>query len=550
LAGGAALAVISVAVIGYMARDFWFSFDDWDFLTTREIGSGDDLLRPHGPHWKTWVVVTFRGVYGLVGPDYWPWYFLPRLIGHAAMAFVIWRVVLRRGADPVLAGGAFAVLLVLGVSFYQGPETVGMYIVFSAVAGVALLVHEQASPTVRQQVAVFALLLAALMSNGWGLALLGSTGLVVLATGRVRQWWAPLAGAAAVYVGWYALYRDQLPDRSQLTPAALIDSIAPMFVILRTTIQNTLGLPSPLAVLAVVALLGALLGLAVSGRLDRFDAIVLMSLGVTLGLLSLQRVVPFQEGASRLLKQAATEPRFGYGVFVLLLLALLPHVPVRQTRIARIAIGAGAVTLVAFNLVSLSERMNRREDVTRDARAAVETAGALIAAGEPYLPAGRFPGVRRAGPFALVFLSTDGVDRLVADGWDPNPSTDPHVRWAVRGALRMQPDRGFRAPGLPDRRFQAPADATIPVTRLNLSDGCFELTAAPARSFAVNGPGAITVEGPPDSLVLMTWQDGFGLGTAWVGPGALELVEPAGSAMVTADLRQGGPVLICGLEGQ
>ena len=102
----------------------------------------------------------------------------------------------------------------------------------------------------------------------------------------------------------------------------------------------------------------------------------------------------------------------------------------------------------------------------------------------------------------------------------------------------------------PDPRFQAPADATTPVTRLNLSDGCFELTAAPARSFTVNGPRVITVEGPPDSLVLMTWQDGFGLGSAWVGPGALELVEPAGSAVVTADLRQRGPVLICGLGGQ
>ena len=52
-----------------------------------------------------------------------------------------------------------------------------------------------------------------------------------------------------------------------------------------------------------------------------------------------------------------------------------------------------------------------------------------------------------------------------------------------------------------------------------------------------------------DSRRGVTGDDQFGSGTSLIGPAALEFAGPTGTATVSARLREGDSVLVCGLTG-
>ena len=95
------LALLSIPIVTWLSRDLWFYADVWDYLTNREIGSVDDLLRPQVGHWGTPSVIQTRILYGTVGMDFWPGHLIPRLIEWAGLSVFCWTVLRRRGADPV-----------------------------------------------------------------------------------------------------------------------------------------------------------------------------------------------------------------------------------------------------------------------------------------------------------------------------------------------------------------------------------------------------------------------------------------------------------------
>ena len=49
-----------------------------------------DLTRPIGGHWTSWSVLLLRGLYRTFGVDFWPWFYIPRLIGHTLLVTLIW----------------------------------------------------------------------------------------------------------------------------------------------------------------------------------------------------------------------------------------------------------------------------------------------------------------------------------------------------------------------------------------------------------------------------------------------------------------------------
>ncbi len=55
-----------------------------------------------------------------VGFEFWLWHFLPRVIGYAAMTYVMWVVLRRRGTDPAIGWIALGGLLLLGPSGFLG----------------------------------------------------------------------------------------------------------------------------------------------------------------------------------------------------------------------------------------------------------------------------------------------------------------------------------------------------------------------------------------------------------------------------------------------
>ena len=207
---GGAVAVVSMIFIAHFARDFWFRYDNFQLIANRRIGSLNDWFRPHLDHWLTWTVLLSRGLFGLVGMHYWPLWYAPRLIGHAAIAFLIWRTLLHRGADRLIAFGTYVVLLVLAVSYFLDALTAANYVLFPCIVVVALVVSEVDSPRPRHLAVVAAGLLAAAMANGYGVSALVAVALVVTARRRLRRW-APAIVPPAVAVGaWYLRYRSQL----------------------------------------------------------------------------------------------------------------------------------------------------------------------------------------------------------------------------------------------------------------------------------------------------------------------------------------------------
>ena len=45
----------------------WFFRDDFEFLTSRQADSLNDLFRPHNTHWSTVPIFAFRALWAVFG---------------------------------------------------------------------------------------------------------------------------------------------------------------------------------------------------------------------------------------------------------------------------------------------------------------------------------------------------------------------------------------------------------------------------------------------------------------------------------------------------
>ena len=251
---GILVAVVAVAVTAYMARDMWFTSDEWEYLANRTAFDLGDLTRPVGGHWTTWSVLLLRGLYKSFGVDFWPWFYIPRLIGHTVLVTFIWRVMRRRGADPLVGLFAYAVLLVLGASGYQRALQVGNWAVYAALIICALVINRRpAKPTTRDQVIVAGALMIAVFGNGYAVAVIGGIIGTLLLARRLVAWIPSLIPAVVAYGIWYLNYRDDIKPKPELTPSKILDIPSGAFRVVRTAMEAATGFPAWLAAVAVMA---------------------------------------------------------------------------------------------------------------------------------------------------------------------------------------------------------------------------------------------------------------------------------------------------------
>ena len=211
------VALAAVAVTAYMARDMWFTSDEWEYLANRTAFDPGDLTRPIGGHWTTWSVLLLRGIYKAVGVDFWPWFYVPRLIGHTLLVTFIWRVMRRRGADPLVGIFAYAVLLVLGASGYQRALQVGNWAVYAALIICALVISRRPEdPTTRDRLIVAGALMVAVFGNGYAVAVIGGITVALLLARRIVIWIPSLIPAVVAYGIWYLTYRDDIRPKPEL----------------------------------------------------------------------------------------------------------------------------------------------------------------------------------------------------------------------------------------------------------------------------------------------------------------------------------------------
>ncbi|MET4703243.1 hypothetical protein [Frigoribacterium sp. UYMn621] len=192
--------LVGLALILFLQRKQWFFFDEWAFIKF----DGLDVFAPHVGHWSTSPILVYEALIKLVGLNsYFP-YALLVTIFHLATAHLIWRVILRSGANPWLTTAATFLFIVLGA----GAENIlwAFQIGFIGGLGFGLLAFYLASSAKISRprfVAVVAISVFSLTWSGTALPLFVVTSLILWRRTGWRRAAIHFGITAGVYLVWY-----------------------------------------------------------------------------------------------------------------------------------------------------------------------------------------------------------------------------------------------------------------------------------------------------------------------------------------------------------
>jgi hypothetical protein len=338
------LLVVAAGLYFWLGRGQWFYLDEWDFLADRQLTRVDDLLRPHNEHWSTMSIVLYRILWRVVGLHaYWP-YQLFSIANHLAIAALL-RVVMRRaGVGPWIATGAAGAFVLFGSGDqdilwafqvqFAGALTFGL---------IQLLLAGHDGPLDRRDWLGLLAGLAAIMSSGLGVAMVGVVGIATL----LRRGWriatfqtVPLA---LIYSWWYVAYgREALPSDSSgldLTRRFVFEAYNKTF--------GALGMvPGVGLLLAVVLIVG--LGLAWH-RIDRPDVRRLAAAPLAMMLGSLAFLAITGWGRAWVFGvEFASRSRYLHVAAALLLPALAVAINALYSRWRAVGIGACVLLLIGI----------------------------------------------------------------------------------------------------------------------------------------------------------------------------------------------------------
>jgi hypothetical protein len=214
--------VVAGAFIARAMRGQWFYYDEWDFL--REDAEWA-LLMPHNGHLSLLprlVTTLIKGVAGL--HEYWP-YLIVTVLVHLLLAHLLWRLMLRTGANPWLATIAvfgFA-LLAPGSENVLWAFQVGFILPLVTGTG-AFLVAMRESLRRRDLAAIIVLLFTGLLASGTALPMTAGVLLYLL----VRHGWRPAVLAGAIvgvpYAAWFLTF-GLLPQGTSAFRAGSVDDL-------------------------------------------------------------------------------------------------------------------------------------------------------------------------------------------------------------------------------------------------------------------------------------------------------------------------------------
>ena len=493
-----AAAAASAALVCWVGRETWFRLDVWEFLTAREAGDFASWVRPHAGHLQWVAVGLHRLLYGAVGLDFWPWYFLPHVLGHAALSLLLWRVLLRRGADRGLALAVYLVVLFLGVSAFLSSIAIGGLLVLALLLLVAQRLDAAAAPRLPEKALVALALAVMATSSSLGVAGVAGCLAAVVLTRSLRRWWWCFLPAAAAYGAWYAVWGGR-GQQGRVHWSYLVKVPGDALTLLGNATSRLIGFDGGgVAVGAVVAaaLAGGLGWLAWKGRLRRWDLVFVGALGAYLVMLTLVR-----GGAG---KVSLDTTRYSYPVVMLAVPLVAPHLrlPARWPAGVRTAVlillASGVVGLNAWQRGADTAAIARE---TSQGRVAISTVGQWVAAGEPAVDSIHLRydlGIGMAGQLTIA-----DVRGLLADGWEPAPAGLWERADQVQGLLRLNlTGRRNPAPGPPALLFAG-----------ETSEGCVAVPPGAERRFTVAAAGQFYLQpagqGEPGSLSLV-WRDGFG----------------------------------------
>jgi hypothetical protein len=203
------LVVLAGALVFFwwVGRVQWFFLDEWDYLVTRDGGSVHDLFTSHNEHWTTVPIVLFRLLWNVFGlHTYLPYQSLT-LLGHVAVAALVYLLIRRSAVNPWIALTAASLFALFGPGDQNIVWAFQITFVGALAFGLAqlyLAFHD--GPVDRRDSWALVMGLLALMFSGVALTTLAVVGLAMLLR---RGWQVALMQTIpllVVYGTWYAFY--------------------------------------------------------------------------------------------------------------------------------------------------------------------------------------------------------------------------------------------------------------------------------------------------------------------------------------------------------
>jgi hypothetical protein len=419
---------VALLVLLYLDRNQWFFYDEWEFLAARGLGGQSlRLFFPHNEHWSTVPILIFRGLYALFGlRTYFPYIFLT-LLSHLATAYVLWRVLLRVGADGWVATALVAIFLVLGAGYENLIWAFQVGWIISTLSGLGLLIlaDHAASRFVRRDVAVWLVAVIGLMSSGIGITMVAVAGVVALLRRGWRAASVTISIPALVYLAWLAIIGHQGLAATHVTGGTLL--LIPDFIWkgLTNTVDTTTGLIG----FGAVAVIGLLVWLVFNARLAGSIAPAFAgAIGavVFFGITGL--------GRSSFGIDQATGPRYVYVAFALLIpiIAVALSAPARRGFIAQFVIVLLAIFALVHNVDQLVSQARVYGEVKQNSKQQILAGGQLITAGAPLI--GQHP-----DPQWAPDLTTQDLRFMIRDGALP-PATEITEKQRLDAVLALQLD--------------------------------------------------------------------------------------------------------------
>lgn len=525
----------SVALVCYAGRDTWFRIDAWEFLMRNQDGSLDSWFRPHGAHLQLPAVALHRFLYATFGMDFWPGYYLPHVLGYAGLVVYLWRVLLARGADRVIALSTCVVLLFLGMAAFLSSVVVGSLLVMALLPVIAARLDRDGRPTPAQGLVVAGALLILSSATSLGIASLVGCLAAVVVSRRLRWWWWTFLPAALVYGSWYLAYGGE-HERSAIAWGRVLKLPANAVLLLGSAWRDLTGLPGPAVLWGIPVVAGLLLGvgwLLWRRRLRCWDGVYIFTLGTFLAMVLMVRAGDY----------VIDQLRYEYTLVLLAVPFIVPHLRLPGGWRTAVRIGVVAVVgacLLAYNGWLRVAEIDRIERTARQVRDGVEGVAAVLAAGEPAIDDLRLR--TKLGIRGAAGLTVADVRNLVADGWAPaaRPATVRKMQVALRiSTTGAPPDEG--------------SDRPLALAGVG-EEGCLVLDQGGEVTAEVIGTGWLDfrrVEGEGRARLDLIWSDGFGDFKAKLVVGMLrpvQLAAPVGDSFFTIRNTSGWPVVVCGLE--
>jgi hypothetical protein len=355
----------------YEATQHWFYLDEWDFLGYRSVRlSKRGIFYPHAGHWTTIPILIWRGLFNVVGVrDYWL-YSLPLILGHLAVVYLIWRIMLRHRVEPWTATLLAAAFAVLGVG--AADLTRAFQVTFVGSVALGLLAID-AIECERLWLAIISSVCALMFSNV-GVLMVVACGIVALARRRPGVAAAVTIPSALTFLIWYELIGHSGTQSANFSSGNVAGLASYVWTGLSASLAGFVDAPQVVGSVLVIVL-------AAAAMLYRnVPAALALSVAVIYGFLGLGRL---QLGVNQ-----ASASRYSYIALALLLplIGQLVSDLVRSVRVRPLVMSL-LVALIGVNAVVLFRYGTSVKVQEAHERNQIEAAAYLIHRGD------RFPGV-------------------------------------------------------------------------------------------------------------------------------------------------------------